>query len=341
MLKIVYGAGNRTGSDSQLLRFLDNVNKNYEIKIAAYLKSSESLPHIDWTLDALHYKPSNSYKIKKLFGHSGPGFLNAENAKLLINDIAEFGPDLIISDGEYITANVAKTLSVRLWYCSPLHLFDGIIWERNQIRYAALLSKLRPFLRALPEADKIFVYSPFGDIKFRPTLRDGYEWIKPYYRNVLNKNNGFGLAIVPNTERISVLSKMLNCVEFNLKLFSNYNEKFSNIKTENLSQKNEYDMSLCLCSWIFSTGETSFISDAFYNEKYVCISPSLNDFESILNAILYNNYNLGNDIGQIELAPDYAVEQVEKSFTNIFRKNYLSVQNRSFLHERVDGLCNM
>ena len=101
-MKIVYSAGDRTGSDSQLVRFLEHASNKHEIKIAAYFKSSESLPHIDWTLDALHYKPSNRYKIKKLLGHGGAGFLNLNATKTLLNDISEFGPDLIISDGEYI-----------------------------------------------------------------------------------------------------------------------------------------------------------------------------------------------------------------------------------------------
>ena len=60
-MRILYSAGNRVGANSQLSRFLQHVGSKHEVKIAAYLRSSESIPHIDWTLDALHYnKPATA-----------------------------------------------------------------------------------------------------------------------------------------------------------------------------------------------------------------------------------------------------------------------------------------
>lgn len=335
-MKVLYSTGNRIGGDIQLKRFLNN--NSHDIKVAAYLRSSGSLTHVDWTLDALGHKYCRSSKgaIKELFGHGGVPNIGLGPAAALMEDIYNYDPDLIICDFEPIVAHIAKTLNIKLWYCSPLHMLDGIQWENGQLRYFSLLDKTRKALSRLPEADRTIVYSPFGDVAFRPTLKKGYEWIQPYYRDV-GKARGFdGMAVVRDADRISTLSKILNCVPpFNFTLFSPFTYNLSHLESRKDPEK--YKVALSNAKWLFTTGETSFVADAIYNEvSRICIAPNLNDSESLLNAILCKYYGIGDDIAQVEYMEKYSIEAVEKSFKKSQENNYLSKQKRKMLHELVD-----
>lgn len=342
-MKLLYSAGNRIGANTQLKRFLDNLNKKHEIKIAAYLKSSEFINHIQWTLDSLHVNILPQKQIKKiwnLFGHRGMVSLNLKNAKILLLEIAKYNPDLIICDGEPIVAHVAKSLKIPLWYCSPLHLLDGIEWERNQLKYTALLENSKKWIQKFPKADKYFIYSPFGDIKFRPFLKDGYEWITPYHLKVEHKEykeSKESIAVINDSSRCLELMKILNSLNNNISLFSSFNENFSHIKTYKIDDEKSYLNKLEKTSgWYFSMGDTNYIADSIYNNCNSIISPSLNDAENLINASLVNYYDIGIDLGQVELMESFAVYEIEKSFKE-YKKDYLSIQSYPKLHEVIDA----
>jgi hypothetical protein len=338
-MKILYSTGNRIGGDIQLKRFLRY--NEHEVKIAAYMRSSGSLTHVDWTLDALGHKYCKGSKtaLSELFGHAGIPHIGLTQAVTLMEEIYAYEPDLIICDGEPIVANIAKTLNIKLWYCSPLHLLDGIRWERGQLRYFSLLDKTRKALTRLPKADKTFIYSPFGDVSFRPMLKEGYEWVRPYYHDVGGSRCSEGIAVIRDPKRISILSKILNCVPpFNFTLFSPFSYNLSHLESKNISTVEKYKIALSNCKWLFTTGETSFISDAIYNGvDRICIAPNLDDPESLLNAILCRYYNIGDDVGQVEYMEQHAVGEVEKSYNKMYKSNSLSVQDRSYLHEKVNN----
>ena len=345
-MSILYSAGDRVGANSQMARLLAHLDKRHIVKIAAYIRSSDSISHIDWTLDSLNYNkpPHTDDSISNLFGYKGVPFVNIDNTKVFLKEAENFEPDLIISDGEPIAGHIARKIGAPLWYCSPIHLLDGIEWEKGQLRYTDKLSKLRRFLKYFTEPDLHLVYSPFGDIKFRPYLREGYEWITPFHYDENGEATYFptttGIAIVNDTERFADLSKILNGVSFNLKLFSPFNEKYSNIDTAQISDKKKYSESIAFAKWLFTTGETSYLADAFYNFKDICIAPTLTDYEGILNAILCRCYNIGVDVSQVELQGSFALDSIEKSFSKRFKKDYLSKQRRLLLHERIEQLCS-
>lgn len=340
-MKILYGAGNRIGANFQLVRFLNHTN--HQIKIAAHIKSSESLPHVDWTLDALYNKltPKQTSDVNQLFGHSGVPNINLGQAEILLSEIDDFSPDLVISDAEPIVAHAAQSLSIPLWYCSPLHLLDGVEWSRGQLRYTSLLSATRKFLETLPQAAKTFVYSPLGDLKNRPPLKSGYEWIGPYRfkklpTELVNKN----VAIIPNQKRISSLTKILNCVDSELLLFTEFKDKFSKLQNLDIKDTELYRKLLGECRWFFTTGETSYLADAVYNTvSRVCIAPNLQDPETLLNAIACRLCELGDDLAQVELMDKFSVGEIEKSM----QRGGLSIQlNETFnktLDEKVKELC--
>jgi len=339
-MRILYGAGNRIGANSQLFRFVQAAGHQHEIKKAAYLQSSHSLTHIDWTLDALHHNvvaSKHSPSLQKLFGHTGVPLVNVYSVNTLLRDVEIFSPDLIISDGEPISAHIAKSLKIKLWYCSPIHLLDGVQWEAGQLRYTSLLNRMRGFISKLPEADRVFVYSPFGDIKFRPVLNASYEWLTPYYVDATHGCNEC-VAIVNDYNRFSYLSKILNGSSQTITLFSPFKEEFSNMETHLITKLNTYLDALSRSVSIFTTGETSYVSDAFYAGHNICISPTLNDVESLLNAIMVKEYKLGTDVHQVELMDQFAFDEIEEGLAKNPRTDYLSSQKRSLLHEE---LCNI
>jgi len=339
-MKIVYSTGNRIGGDIQLKRFL-NHNK-HDIKIASYLRSSGSLTHVDWILDACRHKYTKGLKrvFKKAQGQK-PLTICKESGKLLLKEVSKYGPDLIISDGEPIMANIAAELGIKLWYCSPIHLWDGIVWKSRvfQVEYFSLLEKHIKFIkRKFPKADRKFIYSPFGDIMDGPELREGYEWIRPYYHEVDKTNSTEGIAVVRDPDRISSLSKILNCIPpFNLTLFNPYFYNLSHIECE--TELDTYIAALSNCRWLFSTGETSYISDAIYNGiNRICIAPNLDDPELLFNSFLCKRYDIGDDLGQVEYMKQYAIDEIERSYLRSDKLRYkLEIHDHSYLHEEIDS----
>ena len=142
-MKILYSCSNRIGAGIQLTRFLENVH--HEVRIAGYMRPTESLSHIDWTLDALTHSNciKNNSELINLFGHKMLPRVCFDGVVTLLEEISEYNPDLVICDAEPIVANIAITLGFKLWYISPMHLLDGIQWKRGQLKYHSLLESTR------------------------------------------------------------------------------------------------------------------------------------------------------------------------------------------------------
>lgn len=336
-MKIFYSAGNYQDINQQLSRWL-LVNK-HEVMIAAHLKSSESFLHVHWTLDALYNRLDNKnpQELFQLLGHTGAPKVSAKQVEILLREIDDFGPDLIISNGEPVSAHLAKALSVKLWYCSPMHLLDGVEWERGDLKYLSLLANTKKYFNKLPQADKILVYSPFGDLLNSPALKSGYEWIQPYSIQAIPKLKDQNIAVVPIKNRLSKLTKVLNCVNFDLTLFTSFADTFTHLKIKPIDDTNAYQEGLGNCNWFFYTGGTSYLADAVYSAiPRVCAAPSLDDPESLLNGVLGKLYGLGDDIAQVELMDKYAMGEIEKSQSNHRYTPYIKQVSSPKLDEKVN-----
>lgn len=338
-MKILYSAGDRVGANFQLIRFL--AHNQHQIKIAAHVKSSESLSHVDWTLDALHHTltPKQILDVNQLFGHSGVPRINLEQAEILLAEVYDFNPDLIISDGEPILAHVAQSLSIRLWYCSPLHLLDGIRWDRGQLRYTSLLDATKKILDIFPPAEKTFIYSPIGDLQNSLPLKFGYEWLSPYRSQFIDQRveKKVNLAVIPNQKRISQLTKILNFLDDDLVLFTEFKDKFSKLQ---ICDYEQYQKNLNQCRWFFTTGETSYFADAIYNSvSRVCVAPNLQDPETLLNAIVCRCCELGDDLAQVELMDKFSLAEIEKSIHNDPKSIKLNTVFHKTLDEKIEELC--
>jgi hypothetical protein len=327
-MKILYSAGRRRGAGFQLYDFLSRCK--HEVRTAAYLKSSFLLKDVDLTLDAVNntYACKSRRIIREVFGNVDfvmkLPLVEVRQAKILLGEIEKYGPDLIISDAEPIIAVLARKLGVRLWYCSPIHLLDGVAWENDQLRYEGSLFNTRNMFRNMPEPDRAFVYSPFGDVIMRPTLNAGYEWIRPYHHENINCNGNKAAAII-RPQRKEEISSILKSISFDTEAFYDYTD---------------YKEGINNTKWMFSCGDTRSIATAVYGGiNRICASPTLNDAESMLNAALCRVYGIGDDVGQIEYMKEYAAHIIEKSFEESgVDKNYLSVQKRRTLDEEVEEL---
>lgn len=175
-MRILFGAGNFIGSNIMLSRFLHHAQE-HEIRIAAHYRNHRYLNSIDWCLDALHIRCEKNY-FKDRYGIAGPP-VNHDLTDMIISDLMEWEPELVISDCEFFTAMVAKVLEVPLWYCSPMLQMIGIEHERRAIN-TKIMDAIKVSIEALPKGEKYFVYSPLCDVSARPILKPGYEWIRPY-----------------------------------------------------------------------------------------------------------------------------------------------------------------
>ena len=175
-MKILFGAGNFIGSNIMLSRFLQHA-QGHDIRIAAHYRNNKYLRSVDWCIDALSVRGEVNY-FKDKYGVAGPP-VDHFLADMIINDLLEWEPELVISDCEFFTAMVAKVLEVPLWYCSPMLQITGIEHDKRELN-TKIMDTYKLYLELLPHGDAYLVYSPLCDISARPILKKGFEWIRPY-----------------------------------------------------------------------------------------------------------------------------------------------------------------
>ena len=169
-MKILLSAGNYSGSNIMLSRWLKHL-KGHDIRTFAYYHNSQFLNSVDYILDPLFNDVENC--AFDSFGIKGPR-VNKKIADLIITDISEWCPDLIISDCEKISALLAKLLDIPLWYCS--FILQGVGWDNYRIN-----NQIQNYIfYTLPKAERYFIYSPLCDVENRPVLKKGFEWVRPY-----------------------------------------------------------------------------------------------------------------------------------------------------------------
>ncbi len=297
-MKILYSAGNRIGAALQIARFKSALPSEYQLKIAAFHQSSRLLPIVDWTLDALYHPLEVKSSIEYFLGYKGAPKVNSLNFRKLAQDIIDYDPDLVICDGEAVVAHIATALNKTLWYCSPLHLLDGIIWKQNQLQYQAKLENYGKFLKSLPIPSQYFIYSPWGSALTVPPIKDNYTWIQPYVSSIETTNLTRKPSAIQclDPKRFPILIQILNSIFEEIVIL------------QDNTLQSSYD---CL----FLTGETSYLADILYNSSYeeLYLIPNLEDPEAILNVIMCNNCKWGKDLGQIELLERHAPDEIIKA----------------------------
>ena len=296
MLKILYAAGNNQNALIQLDRFLKAVQgKPYLIKVAAYKQSSPQGVNIDWTLNCL----LNMFKPERLIIEDN------DNLQTYYQQIKYFNPDLVISDLEYFTSYIANLLNITLWQCSSSIINFAIpVKQKYNIglhkRHAYTLSKttlnVQRTVNILDNSNWNGVYSHFGDSKLPPTLKNRYEWVRPYHyvgKSTIPCQHNIVAGLLKNNKKIlGALQHNSDCV-----VFTNFPyEQYQNLLLKSLNNQEEYHCNLQGCNLFVCEGQTSFLADAFYNGKYSAVFTDMKDAECVLNSEISRHLNLSSQV---------------------------------------------
>lgn len=327
-IKILYACSNHANSKIQLSRFIEAIKgKPYQLKIAAYKKSSPSNVSVDWTLDCL----LNIFKPDHIS-------IENENFETYFNQVKSYNPDLIISDLEYFTSYIANVLNITIWQCSSLAINFAIRQERKYNfglfkQYYYLFHKVplnnQRIINMLDNSNHNFIYSHLGDACDEEILKDEFEWIRPYHlvgkHSITCKHNIVSGLLQPNKNIIELLKRYEDSVLFT----EDGNEYYPNISLKEIKNNEEYICNLFNCNLFLCEGQTSFLADAFYNGKFSVVMINHNDTECIINGIISEQFGYSKSIY------DYT-EDISQYMSNNIDVHYNDKIN--FLHERIDAL---
>jgi hypothetical protein len=326
MLKILYAAANNKGAELQLSRFLKAISdKPYIIKKAAYIKSSPKGISIDWTLDCL----LNIYKPDYLS-------LDNDNFSIYVDQIKHFKPDLIISDLEYFTSQAAMICNIPLWQCNSSMINFAL---SKDDKYNIGIFKLYSYIvnknplntqrtvNLIDNSNKNLIYSHLGDLESPPILNSNFEWVRPYFHiGKISKpcqHHIVATTLNNNKKLINLLKSYSDSV-----IFSNLPyEEHLNIKMKDISNESEYACNLANCHIFMCEGQTVFLADAFYNNRYSVIHTDVYDPECIINTAFSEKMKLGTSIYNDKIHLD--------NFLNY--KIYAHDNKVLFLHEKINN----
>jgi uncharacterized protein (TIGR00661 family) len=327
MLKILYAANNNENSKIALSRFLLHLpKKNYQIKIAAYKKSSPNIS-IDWTLDCL----LNIFRPEHIS-------LDNENFNVYFEWIKNYNPDLIISDLEYFTSYIANVLDITLWQCSSSlinfalsheHKYNlGLFKQYSYLYNRAPLYNQR-ITNIIDNSNYNFVCSHLGDTTDAPILKQGFEWLRPYY--IIGKDyvpcchNIVAGVIGSNKKILQTLKQYPDSVVFT----DFYDEYYYNPQIKNLDNQEEYICNLKNSHIFVCEGQTNFLADAYYNDKKPLVITKITDLECIINSLYSERLGLSHTLHSVN-------EDILQSFDPNF--SHTCNKDIKFLHEKLEDL---
>lgn len=316
MLKIIYASSKNVNSKIQLIRFIEAIkDAPINLKIAAYKDFSPNI-NIDWTLDAL-------------LNFLRPNQINFDNDnfKIYYDQIKYFNPDIVISDLEPFTSYAANMLDITLWQCSS-SIINFALSKKEKYNlglfknYSFIFNRdpqsVQKTINILDNSNCNLLYSHFGDLESPPDVDSGYEWITPYHnigKNSLTcSHNMVAVTATLNKKLIHKIKKYNDVV-----LFSEYTDEYY----DDLLVKNIYDLQEYFCNIknsnnIICDGNTSFLADAFYNNKKPMVYLNHNNHEAILNSLISKKLNLSTY---------FSNKEVDLSI-NTSKKN-------KYLHEKI------
>lgn len=324
-MRILYAASNNENAKIQLARFIGAMEGSpHSIKVAAYKKSSPNI-NIDWTLDCLQ----NMFKPEHVT-------LDNDNFVTYFNQVKYYNPDLIISDMEYYTSEIANTLGTALWQCSSSMINFALTNEYKYNlgifkRYAFLFNRnplhSQRMINIQDNSNNNYVYSHFGDCQEPPSLKSGYEWIRPYHQvgkvTVPCQHNIVAGMLGSNKQLISLLKGHSDSV-----CFTDFQgETYANPQMKDIRNQEEYFCNLRNSSLFACAGQTSFLADAFYNGKYSLVFANLEDPECVINSTISEKLGLSKSVYQI------SEELNLKNLTMPIKNDGIK-----FLHQKIEKL---
>lgn len=293
-MKILYAASNNYHSKIQLERFLLNVDKSkFKIKISAY---KNYLPNynVDWTLDCL-----NNINLKYY------SFTENRYLDIYLDQVRKYNPDLIISDCELYSSYIASQTGIKLWHASNSLLNYAIHTAYKKYlnlykNYSLFFNEQEKVVNSLIDvAEKNYLYSHWGDFSEPPSIKENFNWIRPYYvKGAYSQpcQHNF-VAVNPNNNPkiFDFLKDKNDCIIFT----SNPEIKYQSLTIKNINYLDEYKCNMYNSNFFICDGTATYLADAYYNNKKIILIPEIENKDSMFNYLLYNNiynYLLENDI---------------------------------------------
>jgi len=326
-MKILYAASENENAKIQLSRFMKAIEgKPYVVKVAAYQKSSPPI-NIDWTLDCL----KNIFK---------PDLLSLDNDNFVtyFEQVKYFNPDLIISDMEYYTSHIANVLGTTLWQCSSSIINFALTYQYKYDlgifkRYAYLFNKnsqhIQRLINVMDNSNCNLLYSHFGDCQNPPEIKPEFEWVRPYHQvgktSIPCQHNVVAGMLKGNKNILTLLKQYPDSVSF----MEFLGETYPNPIVKDIRNEAEYFCNLRNSNLFVCEGQTSFLADAFYNNKHTAVFINHDDPECVLNSVISEKLNLSTSIFQ-------SFEDLNP----LMKLNVPTVINEKvkFLHERIEDL---
>jgi hypothetical protein len=140
-----------------------------------------------------------------------------------------------------------------------------------------------------------------------PLLKNNFEWIRPYHivgKESIPCRHNIVVGLLRNNKKIiSLLKQHSDCV-----VFTDFcQEQYDTVSLKKIDNEIEYSCNLKNSNLFMCEGETGFLADAFYNNKYSVISTNFDDPECIINSVMSERYHLGsteyNDLGKLANIP--------------------------------------
>ena len=298
MLKILYAAGDNFNAKIQLSRFIKNtIGKPFQLKIAAYKKSSPLNASIDWTLDCLKFNNPNYT-------------LNHDLFKTYLEQIKYYNPDLIISDLEYFTSYAATHLNINVWQCSS-SIINYAFTKKQKYnlglfkQYSFLFNKnpvyVQKIINIIDNSNKKLIYSHLGDSLSPPEIKDEYEWIRPYHQTgKISPTCEHNIVAISSLDSNKKILSLLRDIDDTV-LFSPFlGEEYDNITIKTIEDESEYYCNLQNSSIFICEGQSSFLADAFYNKKFCMVVPNYHDHESIIQSVISEKLKLSKNISGVD-----------------------------------------
>lgn len=326
--KILYAAGNSFDSQIQLSRCYNFIKNDNEVKIAAFKKSTPSNVKVNFSLDFLFDIFSDKYYS-----------LETETFAVYHEQIKKFKPDLIISDLEYFTSCIGIDLSIPVWQVSPFLLKKFLTLSNLKINLNKKYFKIfdvtelydHSINNIIYNSEENFIYSHFIDSSNISNVRDNsnFKWIRPYHelgkKSKLCEHNVVSVLLNNNKQIIKSLKK-----EKDLVLFSKfYNENYNDFHIKDINNTKEYYCNLQNCNIFVSEGQTSFMADAFYNNKQTFNFTNFSDAQSILNSLIAEKLKLATNL---TIDPNISLLKNYKHLPLNINKS----EDVKFLHEKIE-----
>lgn len=320
-MKILYASGNRKGAQIQLLRFLSFGKQNLHVKVAGFAKHCPGL-YLDWNLEALQ----NMFSVETI------SFDN-DNLRTYYNQVKYYNPDLIISDLELYTSYIGIELGIPVWQVSPSLLYYGLTQQDkislNVYRHYSYFFNRQNIQddilqNILINSDKKLVYSHFGDVG-KTKLNEGYNWVRPYH--ILGKisipcEHNICAATIQNEKKfLNYLKSFKDVVLFS----SNLDEEYNNVQIKDFLNLKEYGCNITNCNVGANQGNTDFLADLYYANKYSLVMIDFTQSEYIVNGLLSEYLNLGK------------IVYTSSDFNNLIIESKID-SNINYLHEEIGKL---